>query len=271
MRDNYPSPPDSGIRIPCDSDRGIPRILVPQIVVEGVSKNYGASRVVDNLSFEVAGGQILGLVGQNGAGKTTTLQMLAGITRPTAGSVRIAGHDLRKSPINAKKSLGYIPDSPRLFTGLTVWEHLAFAAATYGVEDFRPKAESLLSQFELNDKRDELTQNLSLGMRQKVSIACAYLHNPKVLLFDEPLTGLDPNGIRILTDSMRRLAAEGASIIISSHLLKVVEDLCTDLLLLNNGKRVAFGRLESVVGGCAASGAASGLEDVFFAITRDGG
>jgi ABC-2 type transport system ATP-binding protein len=245
-------------------------MMVPQIIVEGVSKNFGACRVVDNLSFEVFGGQILGLVGQNGAGKTTTLQMLAGITRPTTGSVQIAGHDLRESPINAKKSLGYIPDSPRLFSGLTVWEHLAFTAATYSVEDFRDEAEVLLSQFQLNNKRDELAQNLSLGMRQKVSIACAYLHNPKVLLFDEPLTGLDPKGIRSLTDSMRRRAAEGACIIVSSHLLKVVEDLCTDLLLLNNGRRVAFGPLASVVGGCTDAGSTSGLEDVFFAITRDG-
>jgi ABC-2 type transport system ATP-binding protein len=243
--------------------------MSPQIVVEGISKNFGGTRVVDDLSFVVGPGQILGLVGQNGAGKTTTLQMLAGITRPTLGSVRIAGIDMRQSPIEAKKAIGYVPDNPRLFSGLTVWEHLAFTAATYGVTDFRSKAERLLSQFELEPKRDELAQNLSLGMRQKVSVICAYLHDPRVLLFDEPLTGLDPKGIRVLTDSMLERAALGTSLIVSSHLLKVVEVLCTDLLLLNRGRRVAFGPIDTVVENVSGSHASKGLEEVFFAITQD--
>lgn len=243
--------------------------MSPLIDVQGISKNYGGTRVVDDVSFQVGAGQILGLVGQNGAGKTTTLQMLAGITRPTLGSVRIADIDMRQSPIEAKKVIGYVPDNPRLFSGLTVWEHLAFTAATYGVSDFRKQAEALLAQFDLEHKRNELAQNLSLGMRQKVSVICAYLHNPRVLLFDEPLTGLDPKGIRVLTDSMRQRAASGTALLVSSHLLKVVEVLCTDLLLLNRGRRVAFGPLDEVIESCSGEKAGKGLEEVFFAITQD--
>jgi ABC-2 type transport system ATP-binding protein len=156
-----------------------------------------------------------------------------------------------------------------LFAGLTVWEHLAFTAASYGVENFRDYAQSLLMQFGLEEKRNELAENLSRGMRQKVSVACAFLHDPSVLLFDEPLTGLDPTGIRVLTDSIRRRAEAGAAIVVSSHLLTLVEDLCTDLLLLNRGRRVAFGRLSSVLDQFTDRDRDPRLEDVYFAMTRE--
>ena len=239
------------------------------VVVDALTKKYGRERVVDELSFQVEGGQILGLVGQNGAGKTTTLQMLAGIVRPTSGKVCIADRDLATHPIEAKRSLGYAPDNPKLFPGLTVWEHLAFTAAAYSISDFHSEAESLLEYFQLNEKRDSVASTLSRGMRQKVSVACSYLHHPKVILYDEPITGLDPPGIRILTDSIRSRAAAGAAVIVSSHLLGVVEDLCTHLLLMNRGSLIASGRLEDVLASFSKGDGESGLEEIFFAITHE--
>src|SRR5262249_53074353 len=153
--------------------------------------------------FRVDPGTILGLVGPNGAGKTTTLRALAGILTPTRGQLLIAGHDLATDPIRAKAELAYIPDDPRLFEQLTVWEHLRFMAAAYHVSDWQPGGEDLLRQFELTEKRDALCSDLSRGMRQKVAICCGYLHDPKAILLDEPLTGLDPYGIRTMKDSVR--------------------------------------------------------------------
>jgi ABC-2 type transport system ATP-binding protein len=173
-----------------------------------------------------------------------------------------------RDPIKAKLSLGYIPDEPRLFDNLTVWEHLEFFSAAYGVNDHRHAAEALLKLFSLGEKRDHIVQTLSRGMRQKVAIACAYLHNPKVLLFDEPLTGLDPAGIRSITESMREHAARGAAIIISSHLLGLVESLCTHLLLLHQGECRHFGSMDDALRAFDKMDDAATLEDVFFSITH---
>jgi ABC-2 type transport system ATP-binding protein len=171
-------------------------------------------------------------------------------------------------PIAAKGLLAYVPDDPKLFDALTVWEHLEFIAAAYRVTDFRDEAGALLEQFELSPQRDTLAQELSRGMRQKVAICCAYLHNPGAILFDEPLTGLDPRGIRTMKESVKQRAAGGAAVIVSSHLLALVQDLCTHLLILHRGRRLFFGRLEDAK---AAFDIASGdvsLEEVFFRATE---
>ena len=189
------------------------------IEVEDYHKTYRETVAVAGLSFEVAAGTILGLVGPNGAGKTTTLRALAGIIRPTRGRLSIAGHDVVHDSLAAKRELAYIPDDPKLFDALTVWEHLEFIASAYRVADFAPKGEALLQQFELVEKRRTMAQELSRGMRQKVAICCAYLHDPKAILFDEPLTGLDPYAIRTLKASIAERAAAGAAVVVSSHLL----------------------------------------------------
>ena len=240
------------------------------IKVTDFYKSYGSFAAVKNLSFEIGPGDILGLVGSNGAGKTTTLRTLSGIIAPTSGTLEIAGHDIVADPIAAKHNLGYIPDDPRLFDTLTVWEHLAFSAAAYKVADFEPKADHLLQVFDLNHKRDNLAHDLSRGMRQKVAIASAYLHEPKVILFDEPLTGLDPRGIRTIQQSMRDRAAAGACVVISSHLLSLVENLCTHLLVLDEGECRCFGTMQDVLRDVDQSRGDSALEAAFFAITRDG-
>jgi ABC-2 type transport system ATP-binding protein len=238
------------------------------IRVEDYHKTYRDIVAVDGLSFEVTPGTIMGLVGPNGAGKTTTMRALAGIIRPTRGRLSIAGHDVVHDSIAAKRALAYIPDDPKLFDALTVWEHLEFIASAYRVDDFVPKGEALLAQFELVEKRRELAQTLSRGMRQKVAICCAYLHDPKAILFDEPLTGLDPYAIRTLKSSIAQRAAAGAGILISSHLLALVEDLCTHLLILNKGQSLFYGSLAEARARYADLKGEASLEEVFFRATE---
>lgn len=239
------------------------------IKVTNFSKQYKGFTAVKNLSFSVEPGQILGLVGSNGAGKTTTLRALCGIVPPTSGRLLVAGHDIVQEPIEAKRNIGYIPDDPRLFDTMTVWEHLAFTAAAYQLVDFEETAEALLVSFELTHKRDTLVHNLSRGMRQKVAIACAFLHDPKVILFDEPLTGLDPQGIRGIQQAIRERAHSGAAIIISSHLLSLFENLCTHIMVLNLGECRRFGTMSDVLSEVGETDSNSALEEAYFSITQD--
>jgi len=231
-------------------------------------KTYGKTVAVAGLSFEVRPGQILGLLGHNGAGKTTTMRAISGIIPPTHGRLIVAGHDVAADPVAAKRELAYVPDDPKLFDTLTVWEHLEFIAAAYRVADYRATGERLLEQFELTPKRDTLAQELSRGMRQKVAICCAYLHDPKAILFDEPLTGLDPRGIRTMKESVIRGAADGKAVVVSSHLLSLVEDLCTHLLILNHGKSLYCGKADDARGAFADLGGDASLEEVFFRATE---
>jgi len=240
---------------------------MPAIAVDDYHKAYGNTLAVAGLSFAVEGGQILGLVGPNGAGKTTTLRAIAGIIPPTRGRIRIGGHDVATDPLPAKRKLGYIPDDPKLFDALTVAEHLEFTAAAYDVRDYSAKAASLLEEFELSEKKDALGQELSRGMRQKLAICCAFLHEPEAVLFDEPLTGLDPRGIRTLKQSIARRAAAGAAVIISSHLLALVEDLCTHLLILERGTSRFMGSIAEARAFAGLEGDAS-LEEIFFKATE---
>ena len=172
------------------------------IRVEDFYKVYDQTVAVEGLSFEVLPGQVLGLLGHNGAGKTTTMRALVGIIPPTRGRLIVNGHDVVTHPVEAKQKLAYVPDDPRLFEALTIGEHLQFIASVYRVADWRDRAAALLEQFELTDKRDTPAGELSRGMRQKVAICCAYLYEPAAVLFDEPLTGLDPRGIRTMKDSV---------------------------------------------------------------------
>lgn len=241
------------------------------ICVEGYTKAYQTTLAVDDLTFHVEPGQVLGLLGRNGAGKTTTLRALAGIIPPTRGRLSVAGFDLKEQEIEAKRRLAYIPDDPKLFEALTVWEHLEFTAMAYEVADLAERGGALLRQFELESKRDALVQELSRGMRQKVAICCAYLHDPRAILFDEPLTGLDPRGIRTLKESITERARGGAAVMVSSHLLSLVEDLCTHLLVLNLGKACFFGPTEEARRVHPNHRGDASLEEVFFQLTEGAG
>jgi ABC-2 type transport system ATP-binding protein len=239
----------------------------PAIQVHGLTKAYRDTLAVDGLSFDVAAGEILGLVGPNGAGKTTTLRVLCGILPPTAGRVTLAGHDLLSDPVGAKHALAYVPDDPQLFDTLTVSEHLELVARLYALVDYRGRADHLLARFALTEKRDTVCSDLSRGMRQKVAIACAYLRDPAVLLLDEPLTGLDPRGIRDITDSIRSQRDRGAAVVISSHLLSLVEALSNRVLILHQGRRLLYGDLDSIRTGFPELARDASLEDVFLHAT----
>jgi ABC-2 type transport system ATP-binding protein len=234
------------------------------IVVEDYVKSYGSIVAVRGISFRVEPGEILGLVGPNGAGKTTTLRALAGILRPTRGQLLIDGHDVEHDPVAAKRALAYIPDEPKLFDQLTVWEHFRFIASAYRLRDWKERGITLLERFELRDKRKALTSELSRGMRQKVAICCGYLHQPRAVLLDEPMTGLDPVGIRTMKESIHELAAAGVAFIISSHLLSLVEGICTSILVLHRGRQLLHGRLADLRGQAGHNGTHETLEQMFF-------
>ena len=238
------------------------------ITVEDYHKTYGNTVAVAGITFHVEPREILGLVGPNGAGKTTTLRALAGILKPTRGRLAIAGHDLEAEPVAAKTALAYVPDDPKLFDRLTVWEHFRFIASAYGLRDWKGRAETLLAQFELTEKRDALAGELSRGMRQKLAICCGYLHQPKAVLLDEPLTGLDPRGIRTMKDTIRQYAETGTAFIVSSHLLSLIEDLCTSILVLHRGRQLLYEDLAELRVRLAADGRQETLEDLFFRLTE---
>jgi ABC-2 type transport system ATP-binding protein len=236
------------------------------IEIAGLTKLYGNFVAVSELSFTVRPGEVMGLVGPNGAGKTTTLRCLAGIIPPTSGVIRINGCDLGDDPVPAKRQLAFFSDEPRLFDYLTVWQHLVFVARIYQVADYAPRGEALLAELELADKRDSLPAELSRGMKQKLAIACGLLHAPAALYFDEPLTGLDPLGIRRMKDSILKRADAGAAIILSSHLLHLVQEICTHLLILKSGRMIAHGSMAEITQRFTLEPGAS-LEDVFFRAT----
>jgi ABC-2 type transport system ATP-binding protein len=232
--------------------------------VVDLDKTYGDLRAVAGVTFSVAPGEILGLVGPNGAGKTTTLRCIGGILRPTAGVIRIAGFDLAHSPVEAKRQLAFLPDEPRLFEYLTVREHLNLVARLYEVSGWEAKADALLAELELAEKRDAIPSELSRGMKQKLMIACGFLHAPALVVLDEPLTGLDPAAIRKMKQSVRDRAARGSAIVLSSHLLPLVEELCHRVLVIARGRVQALGTIAEIR---AKRGEVS-LEDLFVQITE---
>ena len=234
--------------------------------VSGLSRRFGEVLAVDGLSFEVRPGEILGLVGPNGAGKTTSLRTIAGVLPIQAGEISVAGRDLDRDPIGAKSLLAWIPDEPQPDENLTVLEHLEFTAGIYGIADWAPNANELLARFDLTTKADALGGELSRGMRQKLAFAQAWLTKPRVLLMDEPLSGLDPLGIRAAKAEILQMAAEGAAIVLSSHLLKLIEELADRLLILDAGRAVFTGTLEEARESDLA-GKGGSLEEIFLAAT----
>ncbi len=237
------------------------------IEVEDLTKLYGEFVAVNALGLSVQSGEVMGLVGPNGAGKTTTLRCLSGIIPPSRGSIRICGHDIVTDPVAAKRNLAFLNDEPRLFDYLTVQQHLAFTARIYGVADYEKPGADLLEELELADKRNSLPGELSRGMKQKLAIACGLLHSPKVIYFDEPLTGLDPIGIRRMKQSILKRARDGAAIIISSHLLHLVEEICSHILILKNGAKVFQGTLEEITRRFSEKAGELNLEEIFFRAT----
>jgi ABC-2 type transport system ATP-binding protein len=240
------------------------------LVVSNLTKIYGTFRAVDQLSFEVGAGEIVGLIGPNGAGKTSTLRCIAGIQAPSAGTITIDGHDIVREPVQAKRPLAFMADEPQLFEYLTVMEHLRLTARIYGARDFEARARLLIAELQLGGKEDALPGELSRGMKQKVAIACGLVHEPRALLFDEPLTGLDPLGIRHMKQTIVSQGRAGAGVIVSSHLLHLVEEICTRIVIIDRGVKVADGTLAGLSAQAQMAGAGSTLEQIFLKVTAHG-
>ncbi len=224
-----------------------------------LTKQYDKTLAVDNISFEVKSGEIAVLLGPNGAGKSTTIKSIAGLLRYT-GSIEIS--NFPNKSLEAKRLFGYVPEVPALYDMLTVYEHLEFIAHAYNVSNYQQKAEILLKRFELDDKRDKLGKELSKGMQQKVSICCALLPEPEVILFDEPMIGLDPKAIKELKKLLLELKEQGKTVIISTHIIDSIEEIWDKVLIMNNAKIVLVKTREEL------AQEAQSLEDIFFKVTE---
>src|SRR5687767_7946256 len=218
------------------------------IEINSLTKRYGSFTAVDSLDLMVPQGELFGFLGPNGAGKTTTLRMIAGILRPTAGTVEIGGVDIQRQPLAAKARLGYIPDRPFVYDKLTGGEFLRFAAALYGQQGaaVERRIDELLELFELTPWKDELTESYSHGMRQKLIIAGALVHRPDVIVVDEPMVGLDPRGARLLKDLFRQFVDRGGTVLMSTHTLEVAEAVCDRMAIMHRGRIRALGTMEEM-------------------------
>lgn len=237
------------------------------IELTDLTKRYGSTLAVDHLNLRVGEGEIFGFIGPNGAGKTTTIRMMAGVLGPTAGAVRIGGVSMAADPERAKRTIGFIPDRPFLYEKLTGLEFLRFIADLYGFPNgrFRERAEGLLLQFSLYDWGDHLIEAYSHGMKQRLVIAAALLHEPRLIIVDEPMVGLDPAGIRMVKDLFRDLAAQGTTIFLSTHTLEIAEDLCDRIGVIHRGRLVALGTTGDLRG--TARLQEGDLEEVFLRLT----
>jgi ABC-2 type transport system ATP-binding protein len=238
------------------------------IRLQNVSKYYGAVKAVDGLNLTVAAGEIFGFIGPNGAGKTTTIRMMGGLMAPTSGTIEINGINMAKHPEDAKRQIGLIPDRPFLYEKLTGMEFLAFTADLYQVDQdrFSERAQKLLDLFSLADRAHELIESYSHGMRQRLIMAAAFLHDPVLIIVDEPMVGLDPSGMKLVRELFARLARKGTTVFISTHTLDLAQKLCNRIGIINNGTLIATGSFEDLK--AAAQVGEGDLEQVFLQLTQ---
>ncbi len=240
----------------------------PLVEARQLVKKYGTKMAVDNVSFDVFGGEIFGFLGPNGAGKTTTIKMIIGLLQPTSGSVRVAGYDVQVEPLQAKAATGYVPDEPNLYPKLSARELLRFVGDLYEMDKahVNRRIDELLRLFDLAQAGDDLIDSYSHGMKQKTALAAALIHDFKVLVLDEPTVGLDPKSARLIKDILRQLAERGAAVFLSTHILEIAERMCDRIGIINNGALVAVGTMAELRG-LGAPGGQSSLEDIFLSLT----
>lgn len=241
--------------------------MTPALELTSLTKRYDGLTAVDQLSLSVSPGEIMGLLGPNGAGKTTTVKMLTGLMIPTSGTAKIFGYDLQQDPVNAKQRLGYVPDRPYLYEKLTGREFLHFVAGLYhvSVDQLNKRSHELLHLFELTRWQDELIESYSHGMRQKLVLTSALIHQPPVLIIDEPMVGLDPKGAKIVKEIFKTLAQQGTAILLSTHSMELVEHLCHRIAILQGGCLIALGSLQDLKQQAKQDNAH--LEDLFLQLT----
>jgi ABC-2 type transport system ATP-binding protein len=235
------------------------------IKLSNLTKTYGTLTAVKSISLEVTPGEVFGFLGPNGAGKTTTIKMMAGLLQPTSGEVRINGFDVQKEPLKAKAITGFIPDRPYLYEKLTAGEFMQFVSKLYDMAGMEKRIGELLGLFGLTEWSGELIENFSHGMKQRLVMASALLHDPKVLVVDEPMVGLDPRGARLVKDLFKDLAAKGVAIFMSTHTLEIVENMCSRVAIINHGEIIAEGSVEDL--GRLARMPESHLEPIFLKLT----
>lgn len=230
-----------------------------------LSKTYGKLTAVNGINLRVGKGEIFGFLGPNGAGKTTTIRMMAGLLQPSGGNAIIGGYDVQREPLKAKYITGFIPDRPYLYEKLTAREFLNFIARLYEMDEPRQSIDGRLELFGLADWQDELVENFSHGMKQRLVMASALLHQPQILVVDEPMVGLDPRGARLVKDIFKDLASRGVTIFMSTHTLEIVEQMCTRVAIINKGNIIAEGSVEDL--GRMARMPDSHLEPIFLRLT----
>jgi len=242
------------------------------IALEHLYKRFGPLTAVDDLDFAIEPGTVFGFLGRNGAGKTTTIRMMMGLLEPTSGTVRLAGHDIAREPDAAKRVTGYLPDRPHLYDKLTGLEYLTFVGGLFDLDrhDATRRALALLDEMRLTAQGGELVETFSHGMKQRLALAGAMMHRPRILVLDEPMVGLDPEGARELKTRIGSLAADGVTIFLSTHSLAVAEEVCGRIGIIDQGRLVALGSLDDLRARAKKAAGAAGdgrtLEDVFLDI-----
>lgn len=243
------------------------------IKTEGLTKFYGSFEALGRLDLDIKDGEFYGFLGPNGAGKTTTVKILAGLLVPSAGRALLGGYDIRKDPLKVKSITGFIPDRPYLYEKLTAYEFLKFTSRMYGIEEglAEKRIDEYLEMFGLVDRKHELIEGFSHGMRQKTVMASALIHEPKIIVVDEPMVGLDPKGAKLVKKIMKNLCCKGATIFMSTHSLPVAEELCDRIGIIRDGRLIAEGSMEGLRTMAKDSPAAvhGNLEDIFLSLTGE--
>ena len=239
---------------------------IPLIETEQLTKSYGAKSAVEAVSFQVHSGEIFGFLGPNGAGKTTTIKMIVGLLKPTTGAARVGGYDVQAQPIQAKSITGYVPDEPNLYAKLTGRELLRFVGNLYRMDrkQVDRRSEELLRLFDLLQAADDTIDSFSHGMQQKTSLAAALMHDPKVLVLDEPTVGLDPRSSRLIKDILKQMAERGSAVFLSTHILEIAERMCDRIGIINQGRLIAVGSMDDLR---RMSQGVTSLEDIFLNLT----
>ena len=241
---------------------------IPSLIeTSNMVKKYGDKIAVNNVSFAVQGGEVFGFLGPNGAGKTTTIKMIVGLLQPTSGTVKVAGFDVQTQPLQAKATSGYVPDTPNLYAKLTARELLRFVGDLYNLDrqQVAQRTEELLRVLDLTEAADNTVDSYSHGMQQKASLAAALMHDPKVLVLDEPTVGLDPTSARLIKDILRQMADRGAAVFLSTHILEIAERMCDRIGIINKGELVAVGTMDELRSHGKAGEVS--LEDIFLGLT----
>ncbi len=232
----------------------------------GLRKTYGQLTAVAGVNLQARQGEIMGFLGPNGAGKTTMIKMLTGLLTPTSGTARICGFDIQAQPIQAKSCIGYVPDTPNLYGKLNAWEFLRFMGRLYRVPaaQIEQRAAELLKLFQLEEAAGDMLEGYSHGMQQKMALAGALIHNPRVLFLDEPTVGLDPKSARLIKSLLRQLADRGSTVFFSTHILEIAERMCDRVAIIDKGQIIAIGAVAELR---AAGGSGGSLEDIFLSLT----